>query len=1400
MAEESKPAELALINAARTLDQGGVETIPDKLDQILKILEVYPGGRFHAAEEVIVRWLLKNMNGPSGDAERLRRYPLTWRILTTLFSTIPLFSLAKSLADRRFVVVLQTTVKDLSEAKQHGSTQDGESSDTDMTDAYPDETQPRPSKRKKVDPISFDLRKQRLLPGCLRAAEGLFKSLHALLARLELKGNARSHDDPMGAEHIKSLFSSHANGLKDILAPALAICQLAVDNSESTPSIEQDTWISTISNILDLHIKNDGDVVEVATYLSRTSLNMLGRLTGTLDDRQLGIPLEVKIKWTRDLRLFLTRNLILPARAAFVNRRTTEAMEMAVKLSSSSDTVCYPVIFDLVLSSPHIVGSQSTKRENDAWTQAVFDILEESLRASSSEERPAAILSMMHLVHKRGIALSLQSLRSVCRCYALQPDQTNWALLSRIAEINCDVFVTGERQELIYEVLERTRGDSSLSDEESEVASSFIVSLAAGFGRARDLAGFIMKWFQYLALAKPHLESRTNWFEPWCNDKLIETVAESLQRSMNAKQILSLLDWLDPLDTLAENAALMFILFAISGGHKSIAQDELTDVVGMRIFNMAFNRCHLVSLPEDVAVRRWALIERSIAWATLEQAQSIWTQISPELHDILETRPLADESTVFAFRCSVATWLANYPGGKHEDDAAQTACKFLIRVTIEANTHTEEEDPALTSYMSDIMASRWLSLALETNRVKDACTDVAFSKLTDQLPVRGDHDRMLSVWANKTTSDFLINENNINSRSTLDTFLVCLVGINGGHGKWSSPTMRKAVGYLLAMPIEAIPRERRESIMKDLIRRGPGSKSDVSIDISDMNRTISLMVKLMRRPTFYPKMKFSDLDGLATQLQRFADLSGPHMVAIMSSSVQLLQELATLTLRQMTSNIETRERDYLLEAVSQSRGWHITDAPYSGLARVVLLKPLISALQQPSVLKAVPDVDLQSHRLMVANQVSRAVEYFCDSSSTLSEPSCESHVAPLLVALSIADIMDQDAISTGILPKLPRLLGACELLRSAGHDSHWDLKNALAKLFGKEIQALGATEAGPATTEQESAMPDLDLDRIGFSERSFNKAKILEFVDTTIQNMDEVAKLEYLRTLLAKADDLPDKTCQLLSAYRVVQRLEGTRTAPDVVGDFDLSVAHSSLCKKLRASDTAVEFVLVAQTLHAILEKPSCTTQWNIELTLSTVSTLSSNATTHPVISTCPKAFKWLCRLVQVVLRRHRLRLEGHFHLVVTTLQPLLRTLVSHPYDSAGKAVTSSEPITDAAQYPHWESHARLFSRLLTLVCEPSAASVSRSQTGSLDSATDAARRSTGQHMYLVLMLYVRLQLEQGVPRAVREAVEPGVFSVLDITTPEVRRIMNDAMDASGRAVLRELYKQYLKFGKWSGV
>jgi nucleolar pre-ribosomal-associated protein 2 len=218
-------------------------------------------------------------------------------------------------------------------------------------------------------------------------------------------------------------------------------------------------------------------------------------------------------------------------------------------------------------------------------------------------------------------------------------------------------------------------------------------------------------------------------------------------------------------------------------------------------------------------------------------------------------------------------------------------------------------------------------------------------------------------------------------------------------------------------------------------------------------------------------------------------------------------------------------------------------------------------------------------------------------------------------------------------------------------------------------------------------------------------------------------------------------------------------------------------------------------------------TQWNIELTLSTVSTLASQTSTQALITKSPSIYPSLCRLVEMVIKRHRKRLDGHFHILITALQSLLQLLLSR-----SPQTTSTPHDAGGTSHLQQEKHAKLFSRLLTLICEPTIASVSShnkkttpgnggSGSGPLDSEKDRARRYAGQFMYLVLMQYVRLQLAHApVPHAVREALEPGVYAVLDITTGDGMRIMSDGMDASGRVVFREMFRLYQRFGKWSGV
>lgn len=71
--------------------------------------------------------------------------------------------------------------------------------------------------------------------------------------------------------------------------------------------------------------------------------------------------------------------------------------------------------------------------------------------------------------------------------------------------------------------------------------------------------------------------------------------------------------------------------------------------------------------------------------------------------------------------------------------------------------------------------------------------------------------------------------------------------------------------------------------------------------------------------------------------------------------------------------------------------------------------------------------------------------------------------------------------------------------------------------------------------------------------------------------------------------------------------------------------------------------------------------------------------------------------------------------------------------------------------------------------------------------------------MQFVLMTYVKLQLEMKMLPEVREKMIPGLYAIFDATTPELRKVISESLDSSGRAVFGTLYRDYVKFGKWKG-
>ena len=701
-------ADAALVRAVRVLDQGDFEATPEKLERLWHILSQKRGGVFHAAEEMLVRWLLKNMIGTTTNSERIRRYPLVWDILTMVFSRVPLFSLAKSLADRRFVAVLQHTLKDIAKPEpEHTATE----SDVDMQDA-PAESTANPRKRKRSASRTFGLASQRRVQGCLQSAEAVFEAIRALLSPCEEKSSGEAPTHRMGAEHIKSLFSSSSAEVMETLVPLLTLCNMAVEYPEQGPFNNQSTWMSTLNRLWSLHLQGPGDASDVAIHFSAPALILLGKLKGIPRPTVLDIDAAVQESWSRDLGRFLVRNMILPSRAAFLNRKNEEVMRLAVDISSVSAPAAYPVLFDLVNRSPRVFGGNAAKKDYENWTQTVLDILLQSLKSNRRERSREAVEAILEMAAARNTLSSAPSLRAICLDYALIPNGEEWKLLLSIIKLNPDVFLVSEEgQELLERILQKTLGLESMNNEDQERASQFLMVLANGYAQARDLSTFIKVWLRQLSAA-----TTTNAGDSlWAREELAATVANLLEQSLTTTQLQAILNWLSTQTGPAESIAKMHILGAISDG---ISHEEYIDAASLKTFDAAFDgKISRKELIEAFAVSRWTVAERSLSRATLEEVGRIWRQIRPDLEHILQRSPIRRLETFAAFKTCVAAWLSSHPHCPLESEPASLTCSFVRRLDGDTKSAAVTKKPVTRStYISWILSSSPRIVRYETDR------------------------------------------------------------------------------------------------------------------------------------------------------------------------------------------------------------------------------------------------------------------------------------------------------------------------------------------------------------------------------------------------------------------------------------------------------------------------------------------------------------------------------------------------------------------------------------------------------------------------------------------------------------------------------------------------------------
>ncbi|KIW13892.1 hypothetical protein PV08_06673 [Exophiala spinifera] len=192
--------------------------------------------------------------------------------------------------------------------------------------------------------------------------------------------------------------------------------------------------------------------------------------------------------------------------------------------------------------------------------------------------------------------------------------------------------------------------------------------------------------------------------------------------------------------------------------------------------------------------------------------------------------------------------------------------------------------------------------------------------------------------------------------------------------------------------------------------------------------------------------------------------------------------------------------------------------------------------------------------------------------------------------------------------------------------------------------------------------------------------------------------------------------------------------------------------------------------------------------------------------------FDQCCAIIGIVLSRYRRRISDRYHLLLPVLQMLLRCLF-WPGTETVRNRQHHGPAQNLNAFketlPVWlhgsadslpPSSAEKLSRLFSTICNPSVSAARSAKKGGhneLNDETMRAKHLAGQHMQYVVVGYTRCALDGQIMPTVKERLMPGMYAVLDSMDRELLRAMNAGMDPSSRAIFKNLYDDWTRFGKW---
>ncbi|MCJ1313851.1 hypothetical protein MMC25_007531 [Agyrium rufum] len=368
-------------------------------------------------------------------------------------------------------------------------------------------------------------------------------------------------------------------------------------------------------------------------------------------------------------------------------------------------------------------------------------------------------------------------------------------------------------------------------------------------------------------------------------------------------------------------------------------------------------------------------------------------------------------------------------------------------------------------------------------------------------------------------------------------------------------------------------------------------------------------------------------------------------------------------------------------------------------------------------------------------------------------------------------------------------------------------KHFFAEILAELISVLALQILAQVEYPDEADEP---MDQFKMLSTKYGQRESNRFFMAKFKTMELAKQVQTISRLLQPDGLVSQRRARLVHFRLILQRsLSDSSEMRDL-----LVLTFSMFCDELPEIENPVLAVLIMQCLDLLLRKhASVIIQYHVDNLLATIAVMTSISAPKGLSSYAGNVYESLCRLFMSILLSHRRKLGGRYHLVIPALQGLLRCLfIRFPQSTnATGAVALPQPrwIRQASQRLN-ATHATHLTRILNTICNPSPSVVARRpKAGDPDSVltqqplndeTKKAKAIAGQHLQYVVMEFCVSQLYGRLEPGMRQALNPGLWVIMDAMNQDIMRTVNSAfLDAGERAIWKSLYEDWRRFGRWKG-